>query len=83
MRLFKRMVASKVSILCGIVENVIFIRKPPPLPWKKKGVGDFLIAMGSWDSTNEEIFNASLKPYQDALDKAGYKPWNNENRDPK
>jgi len=39
--------------------------------------------MGSWDSTNEEIFNASLKPYQDALDKAGYKPWNNGNRDPK
>ena len=28
--------------------------------------------MGSWDSTNEEIFNASFKPYQDALDKAGY-----------
>ena len=29
--------------------------------------------MGSWDSSSEEIFNASLKPYQDALDESGYK----------
>ena len=38
MRLFKRMVASKVSILCGIVENVIFIRKlwDPGIPPMKK-----------------------------------------------
>ena len=61
MRLFKRMAASKVSILCGIVENVIFIRKPPPLPWKKKGVRDFLIAMGSWDALDKAGYNHKIK----------------------
>ena len=30
MRLINRMAASKVNILCGIMQNVIFIRRVPP-----------------------------------------------------